>query len=94
MSELSSTLARHAQATYPRIAQRRGWEGEVQIQFTLLANGDIVDIKIKHGSGRNLLDQAALEIFTHHMHRRFKPFPQEIKRRHWTHSVPIEYKLR
>jgi protein TonB len=94
LNALSETLARHAQNTYPRIAQRRGLQGEVYIRFTLLANGQIIDIEIIDSSGQRLLDNAALEIFETHMRNQFKPFPEQINRERWTHTVPIEYKLR
>ncbi|MDY0137655.1 MAG: energy transducer TonB, partial [Thiomicrospira sp.] len=92
--ELFATLMRHAQDTYPRMAQRRNWQGRVTIEFTLLANGDIVRVHLIDSSGRTLLDEAAMSIFSEKMKHHFKPFPEQINRREWTLSVPIEYKLR
>lgn len=46
--------------TYPKIAQRRNWQGQVLLAFRLSSNGNIEDIKINHSSGYNILDQAAI----------------------------------
>lgn len=94
LGELSAALTRYAQDTYPRMAQRRNWQGQVKVEFTLLANGDIINVRLIDSSGRSLLDDAALSIFSEKLKNRFKPFPEQINRREWTHSVPIEYKLR
>lgn len=45
---------------YPRIAQRRNWQGQVLLAFRLTSAGNIKDIKINHSSGYNVLDQAAI----------------------------------
>lgn len=45
---------------YPKIAQRRNWQGQVQLAFRLSNDGTIKDIKINHSSGYNVLDQAAI----------------------------------
>ena len=45
---------------YPRIAQRRNWQGQVLLAFRLSRDGNIKNIKINHSSGYNVLDQAAI----------------------------------
>lgn len=45
---------------YPRIAQRRNWEGKVLLAFHITRDGNIKNIKINHSSGYNVLDQAAM----------------------------------
>ena len=45
---------------YPKIAQRRNWEGQVVLAFHITHEGNIEDIKINHSSGYNVLDQAAM----------------------------------
>lgn len=94
LAELGAALGRYAQDTYPRMAQRRNWEGQVLIRFTIRADGSMTNISIIDSSGRTLLDEAALSIFTDRMKMFFKPFPAEISRPEWRHTVPIEYKLR
>ena len=49
--------------TYPRIAQRRGMQGSVKVQFTILRNGHVSNIKITgkkifHKSARNAVKKA------------------------------------
>lgn len=51
-------LARHFR--YPRLAQRRGWEGTVVLTVRVLADGRLDDIRVTRSSGRALLDRAAL----------------------------------
>lgn len=46
---------------YPRLAQKRGWQGEVTLGLKLAANGKLENIKVLRSSGYGLLDSAALE---------------------------------
>ena len=46
--------------TYPKIAQKRNWQGQVIISFRLNRDGNIQNIKIMHSSGYGILDQAAV----------------------------------
>lgn len=44
---------------YPSIAQRKGWQGIVLLEFNISHAGFISDIKIKNSSGYAILDHAA-----------------------------------
>lgn len=46
--------------TYPSFAQRRGWEGSVLLRVHVLAGGTPDNVQIATSSGRDLLDQAAI----------------------------------
>jgi len=46
---------------YPRLAQRRGWQGEVQLSLRIKANGELSKIQVLHSSGHQVLDEAAME---------------------------------
>lgn len=46
---------------YPRLAQQRGWEGEVRLRVWIAASGEVVEAEIRDSSGYSLLDRAALE---------------------------------
>lgn len=94
LSELSAALAKHAQSTYPRMAQRRRIQGQVLIEFTILKTGEIIDIRLLQSSGNKMLDDASLSIFSQKMLNKFKPFPPEISRSSWQQKVPIEYQVR
>ncbi|VAW48415.1 hypothetical protein MNBD_GAMMA03-968 [hydrothermal vent metagenome] len=94
LSELNAIVAQHANNSYPKRAKRRNWQGEVFIQFTLQPNGRITQLSIVESSGRQLLDNAALQIFQVKMNQQFKPFPKEITRTKWRIKVPVSYNLR
>ena len=90
---LRKQIIAYAQDTYPRRAKRRRWEGDVLIQFELTPEGFINKLKIVESSGRNILDEAALEIFKIKMNNHFKAFPKEIDREKWLIKVPVNYHL-
>lgn len=56
--QIKTALARHFQ--YPRLAQRKGWQGEVTLVFTLERDGQIMNARIANSSGYSMLDRAAL----------------------------------
>lgn len=94
LAELQEALSRYAQNTYPFMAKRRHWEGNVQISFTLHHNGDITDVSVSKPDIRDIFNDAAMSIFTDEMQMHYKPFPKEISRNSWEISVPISYFLR
>lgn len=55
---LQQSLADHF--TYPLLARRRGWQGEVVLSFRLGTDGLILDARIARSSGYGVLDHAAL----------------------------------
>ena len=65
---LGRAIAKHKQ--YPRIAQTRGWEGDVLLDLKLDGNGKVLSATIRQGSGYEALDKQALE-----MVRKASPFP-------------------
>ncbi len=73
-------------AFYPRIAVRMEWEGKVEVSFVILSDGRAKDIKVAKSSGREILDNSAIEAV-----KLASPFPRppatvELK-------VPVTYKL-
>jgi len=46
---------------YPIVARRRGQEGEVDLRFFLLANGNVEKLEVKKTSGIETLDRAAMD---------------------------------
>lgn len=62
MSSLKVTLqreiARHF--SYPLLARRHGWQGEVLLAFRLEADGRISEARVLRSSGYGILDRAAL----------------------------------
>jgi protein TonB len=76
---------------YPRIAQQRGWQGEVVVELSLDGNGKLKSKQILQSSGYDSLDQQALE-----MVEKALPFPQPpeaLRGSNFTIRVPIPFKL-
>jgi protein TonB len=49
---------------YPRLAIRRGWQGEVRLGLQLAADGALNHIRVIQSSGHHILDRAALDSLT------------------------------
>jgi protein TonB len=47
---------------YPHLALREGWEGRVILRVKVLPNGKVGGATVQKSAGRNVLDEAALEI--------------------------------
>ena len=45
---------------YPRLARRRGIEGEVRLRFRISPAGEVESVEILKGSGHALLDSASI----------------------------------
>ena len=76
---------------YPRIAQTRGWQGEVILELLLDGNGKLLEKNIIQSSGYDSLDQQALEMVT-----KASPFPtppEALRGNNFTIKVPIPFKL-
>jgi protein TonB len=56
---LQQEIARHF--SYPLLARRRGWQGEVLLAFRLESDGRIIDARVARSSGYGVLDRAALD---------------------------------
>lgn len=86
---LYTKLASHF--SYPRLAQRRNWQGEVKLGLRIEANGRLSHIRIIKSSGHGILDRAAL--------RSLQAVSSLPESRQWLHGIaydtviPIEYRL-
>ncbi|ABE50573.1 energy transducer TonB [Methylobacillus flagellatus] len=89
-SLLSQAIAKHKQ--YPRIAQMRGWEGEVLLEVHCDETGHVLSTHVKKSSGHQVLDEQAIT-----MVRKASPLPQppEILRntKNLVILVPIPFTL-
>jgi protein TonB len=65
---LQAWLERHKE--YPRLARRRGMEGEVLLRFVMDRSGQVLEFAIERSSGHALLDREA-----EHMIERAQPLP-------------------
>ena len=76
---------------YPKIAQMRGWQGDVIVELQLDGNGKLKSKKILKGSGYDILDKQALD-----MVEKAAPFPvppEAFRGSNFTIKVPIPFKL-
>lgn len=93
LSQLESRL-RDALApyfTYPMMARRNGWQGQVQVGLRVEADGRLSHVRIAHSSGHTLLDSAALTALT-----QITTLPKAagwLDGRHFDMVLPIEYRL-
>lgn len=46
--------------SYPPMARRQGWQGEVRVAFIVRTDGSLGDLRVVHGSGHLPLDRQAL----------------------------------
>jgi len=61
LANLRAKINKHK--SYPRIAQKRGMQGTVKVEFTILSNGNVGNIsvsgpKVFHSSARNAVESA------------------------------------
>jgi protein TonB len=86
---LGRAIAKHK--SYPKIAQMRGWEGEVILDLKIDENGNVLSAKVRESSGHEALDNQALE-----MVRKASPFPappDALRSHTFNISVPVSFKL-
>ena len=53
--------ALRAHFSYPMLARRHGWEGQVTVGFRLEGNGRIDDVHVARSSGYGVLDRSAVD---------------------------------
>ena len=46
--------------TYPKLAIKRGYEGVLKLEITILKNGKVKDVFIKESTGFEILDKAGI----------------------------------
>ena len=88
-AKLTKSIAR--QKRYPRIAQMRGWQGEIIIDLKIDGQGNLIKAKIKRGSTFKILDTEGMN-----MVKRASPFPKPpkaLESKIFNVIVPISFKL-
>mgnify|MGYP006083424795 CR=1 FL=1 len=79
------------QKKYPRIAQMRGWQGEIIIDLEIDGQGNLIKSRIKKSSEFKILDAEGMNMI-----KRASPFPKPPKKlesRIFNVIVPISFKL-
>ena len=46
---------------YPKVAQRRQWQGQVLVGFIIMSDGHIENVRVNKSSGYRVLDNAAID---------------------------------
>lgn len=87
-SGLAAWLQQHK--TYPERARARGQEGTVVVRFSLARDGRVNDVSVLHGSGSELLDNAAATLLRD---AHVPPFPAEMPQQQATITLGIRYEL-
>lgn len=88
-SQLAREIAKYKQ--YPRIAQMRGWQGEVLVDLQLDGSGNVLTSKIHTPSGFDVLDKQAMD-----MVKRASPFPappEALRGHSFNILVPVSFRL-
>lgn len=87
-------LVRHrvdSRKRYPPLSRRMGEEGRVVVEFKLGSNGEVLHVRVKESSGRERLDEAALQAVREAAS--FPPFPDEVARQSWEFTLPLNFSL-
>lgn len=77
--------------SYPVLAQRRNWQGEVQLGLRVGADGQLSNIHIIKSSGYSILDRAAIKSL-----KQIAAIPGAsdwLHGRHFDTVMPVEYRL-
>lgn len=77
---------------YPRVAMDNNWEGDVVVRMVIGASGMIASASVKTGSGHEVLDSQALEMF-----KRAKPLvpiPSALRGKEFSIELRAIYNLR
>lgn len=57
LAHVQAALSRHF--SYPLLARRKGWQGEVLLSFRVAVDGKIDEVRVVRSSGHKVLDEAA-----------------------------------
>ena len=75
---------------YPRLAQRRNWQGDVSLIFDVSSKGLIKNVTVSKSSGYNILDKAAVNSLSEIQRVNTEPFNPAY---HSGLSLNIKYRL-
>ncbi|MFT7227551.1 MAG: protein TonB [Methylophilaceae bacterium] len=86
---LGRAIAKHK--SYPKIAQRRGWQGTALLDLKIDSDGNVILMNVRESSGYEALDKRALA-----MVKKASPFPappKALQGRSFNITVPVSFKL-
>lgn len=93
LSRIKSSLNKSFQRyfNYPRLAQRKGWQGTVKLGVRIESNGQLSQIRLLSTSGFAVLDKAALNSL--HQISTLKDVDGWLNGLHLDTVLPVQYKL-
>ncbi len=86
---LETDLSRYF--SYPAIARKQGWQGHVNVEFTVQPDGQLTDVRVTRSSGYHVLDQSALAALRKVGH--LTEVPQWLNGQSITVELPVIYRL-
>jgi protein TonB len=88
---LALIVAARRYKRYPAIAMEKGWQGRVEVQMVIGANGMLANASIKSGSGHEILDNQALDMLK--KGKTTVPIPMNLRGREFSIVVPVIFNL-
>jgi len=88
---LALIVAARRYKRYPAIAMEKGWQGRVEVQMVIGANGMLANASIKSGSGHEILDNQALDMLK--KGKTTVPIPMSLRGREFSIVVPVIFNL-
>ncbi|MCG3670020.1 TonB family protein [Aliarcobacter butzleri] len=76
---------------YPKAAKRLNQTGKVNVNFDILKNGEIRNVKVLGKSSFVKLDEASIELLIKISN--FDEIPEELKKSVWNVTIPIDYSI-
>ncbi|MDK2091961.1 energy transducer TonB [Aliarcobacter butzleri] len=76
---------------YPKAAKRLNQTGKVNVNFDILKNGEIKNVKVLGKSSFEKLDEASIELLIKISN--FDEIPEELKKSVWNVTIPIDYQI-
>lgn len=76
---------------YPKAAKRLNQTGKVNVNFDILKNGEIKNVKVLGKSSFSKLDEASIELLIKISN--FDEIPEELKKSVWNVTIPIDYSI-
>jgi protein TonB len=76
---------------YPKAAKRLNQTGKVNVNFDILKNGEIRNVKVLGKSSFAKLDEASIELLIKISN--FDEIPEELKKSVWNVTIPIDYSI-
>jgi protein TonB len=77
---------------YPPLARENNWEGAVDVQMRVRGDGSLGALSVKRGSGHDVLDEQALDMFRQAQER--VPLPPALRGREFTIDLKAVYRLK